>query len=212
MKGRIERYSFHIITLLLSAALLIPLFFQKSSGNTIILDNKTVSISIIKSLPVLLILLFITLQGTAKTRLHRGWKQPVAEDIPFILLFPAVTTLLGFILPAAYGSYSVGIIGIKGILLICIFALVTALSEELYFRSWLISGMKSAGWPRWIIFSLPVLFFSSLHIWQGMNGLLFAAISGSMYTLFFIRRERLFPLVLSHTIHNALALIIMSVR
>jgi len=212
MKGMIERNSFYIITLLITAALLIPLFFQQPAENTISLDNRTVSISIVKNLPILLILLFITLHGTNENRKDRGWKPLSAEDIPFIILFLAVTTTLSFIFPAADSSYNVSTQGVKGILLICFFALVTALSEELFFRSWLINGLKNAGWPGWLIFSIPVLFFASLHIWQGWKGLLFAAISGSMYTLYFMRRRRLFPLVFSHAIHNALALIFMSVR
>ena len=212
MKGMIERNSFYIITLLITAALLIPLFFRQPVENTISLDNRTVSISIVKSLPILLILLFISLHGTTENREHRGWKRPAAVDIPFIILFLTFTTILSFIFPAADGSYSVSIHGVKGILLICIFALVTALSEELFFRSWLINGMKSAGWPGWLVFSLPVLFFVSLLVWQGWSGFIFAAISGSLYTLYFMRRGRLFPLFFSHAIHNALALILMSVR
>jgi membrane protease YdiL (CAAX protease family) len=203
---------FYIITSLLCAALLFPAFFQPPGENPLLFNEENIRQSIIKGIPFLLLLLFLSLYGSAEERTQRGWKKPSRGEILMIpALFGATTAFsLGF--PASDGSFSVELRGFTGGLLILLFSLITAFSEELFFRSWLISGMKKLSLPRWSVFSLPVLFFASLHIWQGRGGFFFSLFSGSLYALYFMRRQSLIPIVFSHAVHNSLALLIMSGR
>lgn len=210
MKGMKERNTFYIITSLLSAALIIPGIVQYSQFNSIILNEQTLTGSILKSLPLLLLLLFVSLYASPTDRKERGWHQPEWTDIPIILLFLILTGILSIVFPGTEGSYTVQINGLKGYLLSICFAFTAAFTEELFFRSWLVSGLRKSSWPEWLVFLIPVMFFSILHLWQGWSGLIFAGISGAVYTFYFMKRPGLFVLVASHTIHNALAIIMMS--
>jgi len=210
MKGIKEANTFYIITFLLSAALLFPLFMQSQPVGTLQLNEQTITASIIKSFPLMAVLLFISLYGTAEDRNKRGWNTPVWKDLPVILVFSGITFLLSFLFPASDKAYIVNLYGTKALLVVIPFALVTAFTEELFFRSWLITGLKAYGWPQYLVFLLPVVFFAFLHLWQGLNGFIFALLSASMYTYYFLHHPRLFTIIASHTIHNALALIMMA--
>jgi len=210
MKELNRATAFYIITSLLCAALLFPIFFKPSADSILMFNEQTVSHTILRTIPLFALLLFISLYGSGIDRQKRGWRKPTSCDFLMIPALLAVTTVLSLIFPASGSSYSVDIHGFKGVVLILLFSFVTAASEELFFRSWLISGLKESSLPLWLVFSLPVLFFASLHIWQGRGGFFFALFSGSLYTLYFIRRPVLFTLIIAHAVHNSLALLLMS--
>jgi len=212
MKELNRATGFYIISSLLCAALLFPVFFQPAVESPLLFNEQNILRSIIKGIPFLILLLFLSLYGTAEERKNRGWKRPSGSEILMIPVLLAATTVFSLIFPASAGSYSVELQGFKGSLLILIFSLITAASEELFFRSWLISGLKETSLPLWSVFILPVLLFASLHVWQGRGGFFFSLFSGSLYTFYFMRRRSLLPIVLSHAIHNSLALFIMSGR
>jgi len=204
--------SFYIITSLLSAALLFPVFFQNAAEETVVFNEQTISSSILRSIPLLALLLFVSLYGSGDDRRSRGWKKPTGSEILMIPVLLAVTAVLSLIFPASEDSYSVELQGIRSVIPVLLFSFITASSEELFFRSWLISGFRETSLHPWIVFSLPVLFFSSLHIWQGWGGFFFSFFSAGVYTLYFMRRPALFTLIISHTVHNSLALLLMSGR
>ncbi|MCK5250484.1 MAG: CPBP family intramembrane metalloprotease [Spirochaetaceae bacterium] len=209
MKGRIHLY---IITLLVSIVLVLPGILLNQTSSSYILDDKTITISIIRGLPALALLLFISLYGSPDDRRRRGWNQPVLSDFPVLLILLTLTVSLSFLFPAADSSYTVQLSGWKGRGLIIILALSTAFTEELFFRSWLLSTLPALGWPRWLVFVISVVFFASLHLWQGWSAVFFAAVSGAAFSICFFRRPGLFVLITAHTIHNAMALIMMTVR
>lgn len=209
MKGRIP---FYIITLLVSVVLVLPGIFLKQASTSIIPDEKTITISFIRGLPILALLLFISLYGTPEDRRRRGWNRPALSDIPVLLILLTLTAFLSFVFPASDDSYTVLLSGWKGMGLIAIFALSTALTEELFFRSWLLSTLPELGWPRPLVFATSVISFASLHLWQGWSAVFFAAASGAAFSIIFFRRPGLFVLVTAHTLHNAMALILMTVR
>jgi membrane protease YdiL (CAAX protease family) len=209
MKGRLSLY---IITLLVLIALILPRFFSGQDATTLILDEKTVSKTIMQSLPALILLVFISLNGSSADRRRRGWTAPKLSDIPLILVLLALTIVLGLLFPAGEGSYIVNIQGLRGIFLVFILSLVVALTEELFFRSWLISTLPVLGWPLWLVLTVSTLSFASMHLWQGWTGFVFAMFSGALFSIWFMKRPGLFVLVCAHTIYNTMALWIMSVR
>ncbi len=76
----------YIITLLVLIALLLPRFFSGQDAATLILDEKTVSKTIMQSLPALILLVFLSLNGSSADRRRRGWSSPRLTDIPIILV------------------------------------------------------------------------------------------------------------------------------
>jgi membrane protease YdiL (CAAX protease family) len=209
MKGRLSLY---IITLLVLITLLLPKFFSGGDPTSLILNEKTISKSIMQSLPALILLVFISLNGSSTDRRRRGWTPPKPSDIPIIIVFLVLTIALGMIFPAGEGSYNVDIQGLRGIILIFLLSLVVALTEELFFRSWLMSTLPLLGWPLWLVLAFSVVSFASMHIWQGWTGFVFAVFSGAAFSIWFMKRPGLFALVCAHTIYNTMALWVMSVR
>ena len=209
MKRAKESLAFYIITLLLSSALLLPLISESCQASaptsaTIILDDHTFAISILKSIPLLLLLVILHLRDRVKLELFSR------TDFLHILFLVTAGAAAALIFPGTEGSYTVNITGLRSYALAFVFALVSASTEELFFRSWLISGLRKAGYPLWLVFGFPLSFFALLHLWQGWSGFLFALTTGALYSVFYMRRPRISVLIIAHTIHNTLALILMS--
>lgn len=163
---------------------------------------------LIYQLILLSLLAALTLRGEDESRRRRGWRNPAAADIAFIPVLLALTLGAG----ALIGQRTAGVHTAEPSISFVLFALMSAAVEEMYFRSWLISEYGGAGRPgsgrNWAAAVLSSLGFALLHHRQGWFGVIYAAAAGMLYAIFFLYRRNIPALILSHWLHNILAVIL----
>ena len=161
-------------------------------------------------LSLLGILLMITLRGGAESRRRRGWNKPQIADLAAVPLLVALTLSSGALIGARTAVIRPAEPSTGFILL----SLVSAAIEEVYFRSWLLSeyggeyGPMSRG--NWRAAAVSSLGFALLHHHQGWYAVIYAAAAGALYSIFFFHRRSTPALILSHWLHNSMAVIISS--
>ena len=163
---------------------------------------------LIYQLIMLILLGVLTLQGEDESRRRRGWRRPAAADWALVPVLTALTLGAG----ALIGTGSAGVRPAGLSIAFILFALISAAVEEMYFRSWLISEYGGEGGPgsggSWAAAGVSSLGFALLHHRQGWFGVIFAAAAGMLYSVFFLYRRNTPVLILSHWLHNVLALIL----
>jgi membrane protease YdiL (CAAX protease family) len=92
--------------------------------------------------------------------------------------------------------------------IILLIAATAALSEEIIFRSVLITELEAATGMRWLAGLISLVIFALAHAagW-GMTQVLFAAVPGLVLTLFFLWKRNLWICVLAHFLTDALGLL-----
>ncbi|PIE04976.1 MAG: hypothetical protein CSA76_01440 [Spirochaetales bacterium] len=153
---------------------------------------------------VFLLLLFSSLNTSAQKRTRRGWKKPRALHMAEAALLALCTLGAGLLLRPAElppGMFS------TSLPLLTAMAGLAALSEELFFRCWLLSEFTAAGFSFWHIACISSLVFASLHLWEGVSAALLACITGIIYCAAFRRWGSLWPLFTAHLLHNFAALL-----
>lgn len=127
------------------------------------------------------------------------------SDFLFVPLLLVFSITLGLLFPPAEVSYKPTE---SSIILWIIFSLLSASIEELYFRYWLINSLVENGWKKAFALAFSVFLFSYFHIWQGYSAVIFSLIVAILYSLFFLTKQRIIPLLLAHCIHNCLAILL----
>jgi len=87
---------------------------------------------------------------------------------------------------------------------VLLLAVVPALCEELFFRGFVLSGLRSA-FGRWGAVLLVAVAFGVYH--QSVHRLLITAMLGTLFGLLVIRWGSLWPAVLAHLLHNGITLL-----
>jgi uncharacterized protein len=85
--------------------------------------------------------------------------------------------------------------------------LVAPICEELFFRSFLLQGLRGAGMPTWGAIVLSALIFAAVHL-QGGSFLLLFVLALCLGTLRVVTRS-VWPGVILHTLNNALAFVVL---
>ncbi len=154
-----------------------------------------------------LIILLLVLCGIKCSRTPpaaRGWQRPGWSPMGEALLLVLLTVGAGAAvsswlpdrpLPARTGA------GLWAL------TVLSAVSEELFFRSWLLGEYADREVPF-----LPMLLYSSaafgvLHLWGGPAAAGFAFFTGLIYGMAFRRWGSLWPLLVSHILHNSFVLL-----
>lgn len=83
-----------------------------------------------------------------------------------------------------------------------VFALTTAYREELFFRCYLITRLRHLSLPAWAAATLSTAVFAAGHIYQGLAGLVVAAVLGACFSLLFLSRPGLHRLAIAHALYN----------
>ncbi len=154
----------------------------------------TYSLKILFLLPVLIILFWQTV------RIEQTWRTPQFIDLAAIPILTLLTLALGWFfswLSKVDLSYSTEKTG-----LLTILAILLAVIEELYFRSWLMRKLIEIGLPGSLSGGFSVLLFGFMHLWQGWQMVIYACIIGLIYTLIIIKRKCLLTLICAHSLHN----------
>ncbi|MBC7856211.1 MAG: CPBP family intramembrane metalloprotease [Pirellulaceae bacterium] len=79
---------------------------------------------------------------------------------------------------------------------------VSAFSEELVTRAYLITRFESLLRSRGAAVLLPAALFGTYHGYQGVAGMVFWMAVGLMYGMAFLLLRRIWPLAIAHTLYN----------
>lgn len=152
---------------------------------------------------------------------------PLANAAAMGVRRPGLSTLgwglAAFLLSAAvsaafvYGSVYLGLgqnnktlaaLASRPVPIILLIALAAAISEEIIFRSILISHLEAATGRTWIAAALSLAAFAGMHAsgW-GAGQVLFVAVPGLVLTLFFLWKRNLLICIIAHFLTDALGLL-----
>jgi uncharacterized protein len=126
-----------------------------------------------------------------------------AIGIPGIALYVATraiginTTVIPQALPPAWWTIPVLLLS----------ALQNAFLEEVVVVGYLVNRLRELAWSVPLAVTASALLRGSYHLYQGFGGFIGNAIMGTVFALFFIRFQRLGPLIIAHTILDAAAFV-----
>jgi len=191
-----------ILSILIYAAIFVPVVSAET-------ETKALLMTIIFRLPVFFIVLFLNLNSGSMKKNQRGWKSPHLIDWILIPLLVLLTLVLGMVFsmkspPAVYS--------IEAWPLLTLLALIIAVVEEGYFRSWLLTEMPRIGVPSHWALVASCLLFSLAHAWQGLTGVVFAGLIGVLYGAVFLWRKNIIILIVSHAVYDLLAMLAAIIR
>ena len=169
------------------------------------LNPRNISSAIFMRLPVTILLIIVCTYGGKRFRRAKGWRKFEWIDVLSIGILCSLTISIGYLF---FMGNNWNITSNPSICLILSLSMITALSEELYFRSFLLSSLLETGWKNWTALLISTIIFASLHYWQGTGAMLFAILSGGLYACYFLNRCRIITVILAHFIHNSVALIL----
>lgn len=92
--------------------------------------------------------------------------------------------------------------GVPIALSIAFLALIGAFSEEVIFRGYLLTRFEELFGIRKAAILGSALVFGFGHLYQGVGGLIAAALFGVLYGFVFSKRRSIWPLVFAHAINN----------
>lgn len=96
-------------------------------------------------------------------------------------------------------------------LLLCLAVVTAAASEELLFRSLVLSAYPPVFGTAPVVLAASVLFAAG-HLGQGLPAALYALAVGILYSMVFLKRRNFWILAAAHGIHNILALPLPDIR
>ncbi len=86
-------------------------------------------------------------------------------------------------------------------------AVKNALIEEVVVVGYLISRLRSFGWPAWAVLGCSAALRGSYHLYQGFGPFLGNAVMGLLFGAWFMRRGRVMPLVIAHTVLDVVSFV-----
>ncbi|OQX28462.1 MAG: hypothetical protein B0D92_08755 [Spirochaeta sp. LUC14_002_19_P3] len=183
--------------------LLVPVLMNVLSGRLSgIFHIQELYIKIFLMLPIAGLLFRLTLPEEPSLRLKFGWRSAGIFDILAILVLTLFTLSMGLVLPRRADT---GIPLSLPLIPVLILAVLSALAEELYFRSWLLTKLTDCVPYTAVGFSTAG--FACMHIWQGWQAVVFAAITGIVYSLYFLNRRCIAALIAAHSLHNVVVVL-----
>jgi membrane protease YdiL (CAAX protease family) len=72
--------------------------------------------------------------------------------------------------------------------------------EEVIVVGYLVTRLRDLGWSTWQVMVASALLRGSYHLYQGFGAFVGNAIMGAIFVLFFLRFQRVLPLVIAHTL------------
>jgi membrane protease YdiL (CAAX protease family) len=92
-----------------------------------------------------------------------------------------------------------------GWFVLCLSCLGTGYLEESWFRLYLPLKLGNAGFLRGTAIALSTLLFALCHCYEGMWGVLNAALAGAVLSFFVWKKKSFHGIALAHTLYNTLA-------
>lgn len=193
-----------IITLFLFAAFALPAFvpfFPKD----IIPDNRFISLLLVVRIFLAVLPAYLGLSGIPTNRGSMGWKHLGKHEILLALILTIITLGLGIFFTTGATEEMIKSSVPAELILLAALAVVSAISEEIFFRSWLNGALPFLGLNPRICAVLSVALFAFIHIGNGFPTVLFAFLAGSLYTAVYLFEKNLWTVLIAHILHNSLA-------
>jgi membrane protease YdiL (CAAX protease family) len=86
-------------------------------------------------------------------------------------------------------------------------AVKNAVLEEVVVVGYLVTRLRERGWEVWAVVGCSALLRGSYHLYQGFGPFLGNAVMGVVFSLWFVRRRRVMPLVAAHTLLDVVAFV-----
>ena len=86
-------------------------------------------------------------------------------------------------------------------------AIKNALLEEVVVVGYLITRLRSLGWPGWAVVTTSAVLRGGYHLYQGFGPFLGNVVMGVVFAEWFRRRGRVMPLVVAHTLLDLVAFV-----
>jgi membrane protease YdiL (CAAX protease family) len=166
-------------------------------------------------IPVALVLFLLSPNGRdAIRRIGLDLRRP-ARDLATGALLAAVIGLpgLGFYLIGRHLGITVNVVPTAlsnywwTVPILLLQALKNALIEEVVVVGYLITRLRSLGWPAWAIIGASSVLRGSYHLYQGFGPFLGNAVMGVVFGEWFRRRGRVMPMVVAHTLLDIVAFV-----
>jgi len=89
--------------------------------------------------------------------------------------------------------------------ILVLLAFGNGLLEEVVVVGYLVTRLRQTGWGVAAAVTFSAVLRGSYHLYQGFGAFVGNAIMGVIFTLFYLRTKRLWPLVLAHTVLDVIA-------
>lgn len=180
-----------------------------TASTAILSQSRQLLYVILYRLPLLTLVLWLSLSGGRSLRQSRGWKQLTGKDCLLMLGLPVLTLSAGLIFRSENAPLQA--MDWNTLILFIALSVVTAVSEELLFRSWILSEYRNRMETVPLIL-IAALLFAGTHTWQGAGPTLFAFGVGILYSCLFLRQSNIWIFLGAHCIHNTLAIVLANIR
>ena len=119
--------------------------------------------------------------------------------IPIIILFIVLPETGQKIFEAGYRWHLQKFSQIPLAILFCI---TTGYSEEIFFRSYLLTRLKQLGSSPAVAITVSSLLFAMGHLYQGYTGYIVAALQGVYFSIIFLKKKNIHLTALAHSLYN----------
>lgn len=82
-----------------------------------------------------------------------------------------------------------------------------AILEEVIVVGYLMIRLRDLAWPLWLIVAASSVLRGSYHLYQGFGAFAGNAVMGVVFALFYVRRGRIMPLIVAHTLLDVVAFV-----
>ncbi len=86
-------------------------------------------------------------------------------------------------------------------------AVKNAVVEEVIVVGYLVTRLRQRGWALWAVVGCSAVLRGSYHLYQGFGPFLGNAVMGVVFAVWYLRRRRVMPLVIAHTILDVVAFV-----
>lgn len=86
-------------------------------------------------------------------------------------------------------------------------AVKNAVVEEVVAVGYLVTRLRERGWALWAVVGCSAVLRGSYHLYQGFGPFVGNAVMGVVFALWFVRRKRVMPLVVAHTLLDVVAFV-----
>lgn len=86
-------------------------------------------------------------------------------------------------------------------------AVKNAVLEEVVVVGYLVTRLRERGWTVWAVVGCSAVLRGSYHLYQGFGPFVGNAVMGVVFGLWFVRRKRVMPLVVAHTLLDVVAFV-----
>ena len=86
-------------------------------------------------------------------------------------------------------------------------AVKNAVIEEVVAVGYLVTRLRERGWALWAVVGCSAVLRGSYHLYQGFGPFVGNVVMGVVFALWFVRRKRVMPLVVAHTLLDVVAFV-----